>query len=322
MHGYANIAGSIFSGSPYNALTISVSLVGAMGALGTLYLQRVQTPTRRLEVFASDSMPLNAGSAAGQTPIAMVHNGVRVSNPRITSLEIRNSGRSDLPSAQYDQDLPLEISLGVDILEAVCSSSGGSSTFDPQWRVNGRKILVGPSLLPKRSVIRFQVLTDGETTPAWQVPLIDTKIKKSPLSGLEADEFRHRRLKNVLSLLWVLSIVLLDIWLGRTMHEAVGQVGQPTHPEAFAFPANAHIGGAIQISGVGFGNGDTVYVGIACGREPAGLIGPAKSVLISGHAFDTSLELPKSLVAPDGCTVEVADATYGPLVYAFFRLGH
>ncbi|WP_406326803.1 hypothetical protein [Streptomyces sp. NBC_00203] len=163
-------------GASFNALTFIVSIVAILVAATAVLYQRKSIPRRRLDITIGAVAPL--ASATSVSGLDISHNGTSLTNPHITGIELKNSGKVDLPSSQFDQSEPLAIDFHAPIVEAV-QEADPLATFRPTWSKSGSIISVGPTLLPRGSIASFQVLTDGEPNITTQAELTDTEVSIS-----------------------------------------------------------------------------------------------------------------------------------------------
>ena len=99
------------------------------------------------------------------------------SAPAVTELVSR--GRSDIQREAFDGGEPLCLDVGVPIVECLQIKISPSDRPEPLCKVDGSKLLVGPSLIGRRQTIVFSLLIDGQDPKLNRPPqsLIDVQLR-------------------------------------------------------------------------------------------------------------------------------------------------
>jgi hypothetical protein len=168
-------AGSLFEGASFNGLTLLVSFLAVLVAITAVYYQRQSTPRKRLEIRAGNPAALTSHVHA-ETSLSVSHDGTVLESPYLVTLEVANTGRGDIAAGQFDLGAPIRVDFHVPVVEAF-HTPDASATFRAEWATSGSVLHVGPSLLPRASTTRFQVLTDGRPQPTYEAPVIDAQVK-------------------------------------------------------------------------------------------------------------------------------------------------
>jgi hypothetical protein len=97
----------------------------------------------------------------------------------ILKLEIRGRGRRDIPSDAFDDERPLSIDIGTQIVQVLDVESKPEALPRPRVSVEGTSINIGPDLINRRHNLTIYILTDGGATRlTCASPLIDTQIRE------------------------------------------------------------------------------------------------------------------------------------------------
>ena len=128
---------------------------------------------------------------AGISPSLHVsHDGMPLDDPYVVVVRLVYRGRRDLTSAEFDQDGPLCVDVGIEIKALLRISFSPSKQPVPKVRVNGTALDIGPSLIRKKLVMVFVILANG---PAVQLDC------HGPLSNVDIEPLdqEKRKLKSI-----------------------------------------------------------------------------------------------------------------------------
>jgi hypothetical protein len=99
------------------------------------------------------------------------------------NIYLASRGRRDITRKAFDEDRPIELDIGVRILDADCSWNSQSFTRAVAFRPDGTLLLVGPDLIGRRQDLCFTVTTDEKPERvACQASLIDVSIRRQRLT--------------------------------------------------------------------------------------------------------------------------------------------
>ncbi|GAA2582137.1 hypothetical protein GCM10010411_13560 [Actinomadura fulvescens] len=95
------------------------------------------------------------------TGISVVHDGQVVSNPYLTRITIRNSGSTDVTSANFDRGRPLKLETSVPLISVLEPTLEPEGLPSVAQSASGNEIAIGPDLIVQGCTINFVILTDG-----------------------------------------------------------------------------------------------------------------------------------------------------------------
>jgi hypothetical protein len=133
----------------------------------TLVTYVVGTTGRKLVYSMPTATPLLATPPGISSDIEVRHGGGVLVNPQVLEVRLQSRGRRDIRRDDFEGGKPLELDVGIPVVSLLdwFMGPGGDST-DPDVRVRGLALAIGPSLIPRRQVFTFHLLADGgETLP-------------------------------------------------------------------------------------------------------------------------------------------------------------
>jgi hypothetical protein len=163
------------------AITTLVAV--AVGALAAFATMRAANPKRRLDYSTRTNASLFIASHNQTGALRVTHHGTPVSRPRIIELEVRNAGRHDITGAHFHGGEALKFDLGADAVGVLGVTSSPSGTVVPAVGIDAsapRIVVIPPTLLARRQVIRATFLVDGPRAEVncTQAPLIDVAVRQ------------------------------------------------------------------------------------------------------------------------------------------------
>jgi hypothetical protein len=102
------------------------------------------------------------------------------------SFYLSSRGRRDITREAFDECLPVELDLGVRIRDIADIWSSRPSARMVKVRADGRRLLVGPSLIGRRQDLRFTVIAEAKPPSlACQASLVDVAVRRQRLAPKE-----------------------------------------------------------------------------------------------------------------------------------------
>ncbi|MGO9194827.1 MAG: hypothetical protein ACLP8X_41115 [Streptosporangiaceae bacterium] len=159
----------------------------------TIHTWHVPTFRRLLVCGIALDTPLLSGETRGIEPsdLSLAYRHQMLRDPHVVSLVLENRSRSDIPSSDFDQGKPLLFDVGVPIM-ALLSIEGLQADLLERPHINGSHIEVGPTLILRRQMIRFNMLTDGRPSLTWRSLLINVEVR-----GQKSGERRPLLIQNL-----------------------------------------------------------------------------------------------------------------------------
>lgn len=99
--------------------------------------------------------------------------------PQVVNVELVSRGQRDIPRDAFDGGEPLCLDVGVPIVECLQVKISPSDRPEPLCKIDGAKLLVGPSLISRRQTMVFSLLVDGPSPKLSRPPqsLIDVDLR-------------------------------------------------------------------------------------------------------------------------------------------------
>ena len=99
--------------------------------------------------------------------------------PQVVNIELVSRGRRDIPRDAFDGGEPLCLDVGVPIVECLQVKISPTDRPEPLCKIDGAKLLVGPSLISRRQTMVFSLLVDGPSPKLSRPPqsLIDVDLR-------------------------------------------------------------------------------------------------------------------------------------------------
>jgi hypothetical protein len=157
--------------------------VGVVAIIVAVLLWRFGTPRGLLEY----SMPVSE-ALMGRSPhlkpddIQLTVRGKPAKDPYLVTIRIVNNGHRDIRSDDFDDNKPLSINLGAEVLSILTSPDQGHPSFSFE---TGREVLVMPTLIRRGQSITASLLTEGAPSLSCSNPLADVKVRLQPGSSGE-----------------------------------------------------------------------------------------------------------------------------------------
>lgn len=139
-------------------------------------LHRREHPTRQVRWRVQAVRLLSADLGASRR-ISVTVDGRSVRDPHLVTVTLWSSGRADVPSSSFDQQLPITVRLGVPILEQIDATPEAPNPWLLQPDVlAGTSLTLPPMLLRRGSRYTTQALVEGRPTPYLEQALIDIPV--------------------------------------------------------------------------------------------------------------------------------------------------
>jgi hypothetical protein len=139
------------------AVVVWVTLRASNPKRQLLYAMPVVTP---LLNSRPDPLPQQLKVSYGTTELKFPHS---------VNVELTSRGRRDISRAAFDGE-PLCLDVGAPIVECLDVKTTPTDRPDPSWKIDGSKLLIGPSLIGKRQTTVFSLLVNGPS-PRLSPPL-------------------------------------------------------------------------------------------------------------------------------------------------------
>lgn len=170
-----DLAQSGATNSVFNTTTLAISVAALIvGVLAALYGRRALSPPRRqLEVVVNQVSPILTTT---HDKFSVSYDGRPISSPHVCSLRIQSTGKFSISSAQFDNSKPIEIDLGVPIVETLNVETTPAESSLPEFAAAGTKLQILPSVLARGQIVDVSILTNGLPAPKISHHLIDTGV--------------------------------------------------------------------------------------------------------------------------------------------------
>ncbi|MFE7114121.1 hypothetical protein ACFU99_01685 [Streptomyces sp. NPDC057654] len=158
-----------------------VAVGAGIGAAGVYATRRAAFPKRRLMYSFSSSSLVQRHQRNISANVLHIRLGEReLHNPRLVNLRLENTGRRDISSAQFDQDEPLRIVLGLPVVELVSMAAEPPAAvgliFDG---LDDHGMSICPGRLGAGEAITYTLLVDGDPSFCRLAhALIDVNVKE------------------------------------------------------------------------------------------------------------------------------------------------
>jgi hypothetical protein len=190
--------------------TIASLLIGAVAALIPVIAFYVPPlfSRRSLAYEYDESVPvINEQAKAASLTVAYAGNSL--TDPHVIRLELANSGKRDIPSSLFDQDMPIQFDFGVKVVAILHSSYAPASLISPKVEFDGNSLKVGPSLIPRSALVEYVLLVDGSCGRiSCRAPLEEVDIRER----VRAKDGRAPRPLNVRVVVTYLLVSFLVWW--------------------------------------------------------------------------------------------------------------
>ena len=135
--------------------------------------------SRRLLLYEiRAAAPLIHAPAEVSKDLQVVYEGTVVKDPYFMELRLVNKGREDIPSSAFDQGMPIQFNLGVDIIKLLQITLQPDELPSPEITANGSAVEIGPSLIRGHQEISIALLADGrEYSLKLSNPVTNVRIK-------------------------------------------------------------------------------------------------------------------------------------------------
>jgi hypothetical protein len=129
--------------------------------------------------------------------------------PQVVNVELVSRGQRDIPRDAFDGGEPLCLDVGVPIVECLQVKISPSDRPEPLCKIDGAKLLVGPSLISRRQTMVFSLLVDGPSPKLSRPPqsLIDVDLRPRDTGS----ESPARRYVLLLALAAIIAVVPVSV---------------------------------------------------------------------------------------------------------------
>ncbi|WP_406350883.1 hypothetical protein OHB56_40900 [Streptomyces sp. NBC_01635] len=156
-----------------------VVLAVLVAAIGVYVTYRAAHPRRRL-VYAFTSAPLiqRHQRDLSSNVIRVSVGGRNLADPRLVTLRLESRGTKDIATAQFDNGTPIEVALGLPIVEIVSLETEPPHAQGPTCTLQDRVLRIGPGRLGAGETVSYTLLVDG-TPPHYRLrhQLIDVQVR-------------------------------------------------------------------------------------------------------------------------------------------------
>ncbi|MEU9917822.1 hypothetical protein [Streptomyces sp. NPDC051001] len=170
------------SGTFWAAAAVVVAVLVGIGAMWATL--RAAHPKRRI-AYDSEATAIVASNHPLGSTLEVRRNGILLTNPYIVRVDIKNTGRRDITSNEFDNASPLRFDLGVPILEVLNAESTPREAQLPAYEVSGRELHIKPSRIGKETIASYTVLVEGSPRPSLTHSLIDVQVTRGLQGGWE-----------------------------------------------------------------------------------------------------------------------------------------
>lgn len=123
-----------------------------------------------------------------------------LADPHVLEIDLTYRGRKDIRSTSFEQGQPFCIDVGIPIIELLKAIYTPEQAPLPKVEAVETALQVGPSLMRKRQVMTFVILTDGPSARlTHESPLADVRVRQARYQARQdADEARYRARQRLL----------------------------------------------------------------------------------------------------------------------------
>lgn len=169
------------------------TVVGVISIVAIVWVTiRVANPKRRLWCSMSAVTPLVAREKVLTRELKIIYGDDRLESPHTANIQLVSKGRLDIPRSAFDGDEPLQLDVGVPIVEILNVATSPDRPIPPVKNV-ASKLFIGPSLIGRREKIVISLLVEGD--PDLQRP--PQSLENVDIRPGDPDVERARRLRNL-----------------------------------------------------------------------------------------------------------------------------
>lgn len=151
-----------------------------------------------------------------KTGVSVLHGNQEVADPHVLELKLVSKSGKDIPTDLFDQNRPLSIDVGIPIVALLKTKYEPSQAPYPEAMTNGSALEIRPSLIRKRQIMTFFLLTDGPAKSLTEKnPLIDYNLRNA--TSYQTRRVTNPRLKIILA--WA-SIAYIAFYLATAPSSA------------------------------------------------------------------------------------------------------
>jgi hypothetical protein len=200
-------------------IAVAITVVGTAGVILVPYLFGKKRGQITYGIPLATSL-INRGASSSVRPsdLKVTWRDHDLRDPRVLWLRVENRSRADISSGDFDQQKPLTLDVGRNIVAPL--ATGISPRYpEPVWSVDGSKLRIGPCKFAKGQRITIAVLIDG---PESRVVQCD-----NPLINVDAHEETPERPISPRLVLTAVAVFLFGLGLmalGTVSHASGGQI--------------------------------------------------------------------------------------------------
>ncbi|MFJ1608127.1 hypothetical protein ACIOHS_32815 [Streptomyces sp. NPDC088253] len=115
--------------------------------------------------------------------------GTVLGDPRVVRVRIRNNGRRDVGTADFDGGRPIEVGFRAPILDVLSTESSPPTSHAPsadRSDVHADRLLIKPGRIGRDTEATYSVLVDGEPAFEFRHPLMNVRVSKGIPPNLTA----------------------------------------------------------------------------------------------------------------------------------------
>ncbi|MWA08115.1 hypothetical protein [Streptomyces sp. BA2] len=163
------------SGTFWGAAGVIVAMVSGVAAVWAT-LQSAH-PKRQL-VYDYEVTSIVTRNHTLANTLELRRNGELLINPHVVRIDIRNTGRRDIPSAAFDSEMPVCFNLGAQILEVLDVHSHSAEAQPPRYEIVGQEVHIRPGRIGRGTGASYTLLADGLPALTLTNSLIDIEVKR------------------------------------------------------------------------------------------------------------------------------------------------
>lgn len=127
---------------------------------------------RRKLMFTWEAVQLMPHKDAAVGPLEVTYEGVRVADPYLLKIVLKNIGAADIASSHFDQDEPLRVRFPEGFVAILDTDMGAATVIG----IDSDHVSIPPLLLARGDAITIDALIDGHAVPTVVSKIVDTDI--------------------------------------------------------------------------------------------------------------------------------------------------
>ena len=135
---------------------------------------------RRKLLFTWDSVQLLPHDGPAKGALEVSYEGIRVDDPFLIKIVIKNLGPTDIATAHFDGGSSLRVEFPEGYVAALDSDLGAATMLE----LGSGYVAIPPQLLKRNAIITLDVLVDGPSEPVLVSDIIDTDVVTADAAGV------------------------------------------------------------------------------------------------------------------------------------------